>query len=155
MSAAGGPPHPGPYQPDPSGQWPPSGGQEQVLVVIGDMAVTPTRVMTPAGPHPLGGTHWIVQENVQHSESTPTWAIVLAIVTVVLFIWLFLLGLLGLLFLLAKERKTTGYVQVSVQGPGFFHATQMPVYNPLHVGHIHQQVNYVRGIAAAAPPATG
>jgi hypothetical protein len=116
---------------------------QQPLVTIGDITVTQTQVHTPSGSYPLAGTHWTVQENVQHSESIPAWAIVLAVI-------FFVFCLLGLLFLLVKERKTSGYVQVGVQGPGFFHATQVPVYNALHVGHVQQQVNYVRSIVAAA-----
>jgi hypothetical protein len=114
-----------------------------VLVTIGDIAVTPTRVMTPTGSYPLTGSNWTVQENVQHTESIPAWAIVMAVL-------LFWFCFLGLLFLLVKERKVSGYVQVGVQGPGFFHATQVPVYNAMHVGHVQQQVNYVRSIVAAA-----
>jgi hypothetical protein len=122
---------------------PPISSHEQVLVTIGDIAVTPTQVITPGGSYPLAGTTWTVQENVQQSEGIPTWAIVLTII----FVWF---CLLGLLFLLVKERKFQGYVQVGVQGRGFFHATQIPVGNPLQVGHIQQQVNYVRSIVAAS-----
>ena len=37
--------------------------------------------------------------------------------------------LLGLLFLLLKERRTSGSVQVSVQGPGFAYSSLIPAYN--------------------------
>ncbi|HEX2185688.1 MAG TPA: hypothetical protein VHN78_09310, partial [Chloroflexota bacterium] len=98
-----------------------------MLVTIGDMAITPTRVITPTGAYPLSGTTWIVQENVHQTEGIPTWAIVLAVV-------FFVFCLLGLLFLLVKERRVSGYVQVSVQGPGLFYATQIPVGNLMQVG---------------------
>ena len=139
---------------DPSG-WPasmpgqpPVPGHGQVLLTIGDMAVTPTHVLTPAGPYPLAGTTWIVQDNVQTTESIPAWAIVM----VVLFVWF---CFLGLLFLLVKERRTTGWIQVGVQGPGLFHATQVPITVAAQVGFVHQQVNYVRSVVASgqAPPA--
>jgi hypothetical protein len=134
---------------DQSGGWPaPSPGAPgpeygQVLLTIGDMAVTPTHVLTPSGARPIARTTWIVQDNVQVTQAIPTWAIVLTVI----FVWF---CLLGLLFLLVKEDRTQGMVSVSVQGQGFFHATQLPVVNNLQVGAIHQQVNYVRSIAAAA-----
>jgi hypothetical protein len=133
---------------DQSGGWPTPGpggpGSEygQILMTLGDMAVTPTHVLTPAGAHPISATTWIVQDNVQVTQNIPTWAIVLAVVFAVF-------CLLGLLFLLVKEDRVQGMVSVSVQGPGFFHATQLPVVSNLQVGAIHQQVNYVRSIAAA------
>jgi hypothetical protein len=40
-------------------------------------------------------------------------------------------------------------VQVTVQGQGTFHATQIPVNNRMQVGDIHQRVNYVRSLVAA------
>jgi hypothetical protein len=120
----------------------PAGQYGPVLTTIGDMAVTATHVLTPAGAYPLAGTTWLVQENVQATEGIPAWAIVLA----VLLIWL---CLLSLLFLLVKERKVQGWVQVSVQGPGMFHATQIPIASAMQIGAIHQQVNYVRQVVAA------
>jgi hypothetical protein len=120
----------------------PGGQYGQVLLTIGDMAVTPTHVLTPAGPHPIAGTTWIVQDNVQVTQGIPTWAIVLAVVFAVV-------CLLGLLFLLVKEERVHGMISVSVQGPGFFHATQLPVGSNFQVGAVHQQVNYIRSIAAA------
>ena len=40
-------------------------------------------------------------------------------------------------------------VTLTVQGPGTFHATQIPVSNRLQVGDVHQRVNYVRSLVAA------
>jgi hypothetical protein len=114
----------------------------QVLVTIGDMACTQTTVITPTGSYPLAGTTWIVANNTVTTESIPAYAIVMAII-------FFIFCLLGLLFLLIKERKTQGYVQVSVQGPGLFHATQVPVSSPAHVLDIEQRVNYCRSLVAA------
>ena len=76
------------------------------------------------------------------TESIPAWAIVCAII-------FFIFCLLGLLFLLIKERKTQGFVQVSVQGHGVFHATQVPVSSPAQVMDIEQRVNYCRSLVAA------
>jgi hypothetical protein len=115
---------------------------EAPLVTIGDVAVSQTQYITPAGSFPLARTQWIVQENVQTTQGIPAYAIVLAVL-------FFVVCLLGLLFLLIKEEKTTGYVQVTVQGPGTFHATQIPVSHRMQIGDIHQRVNYVRSLVAA------
>ena len=112
------------------------------LVSVGDIAVSQTQYTTPAGTYPLARTQWMVQENVQTTQGIPTYAIVLAIL-------LFVVCLLGLLFLLVKEERTSGYVQVTVQSQGAFHATQIPVSKRMQVGDIHQRVNYVRSIVAA------
>ncbi|MBN2622182.1 MAG: hypothetical protein JXA83_02380 [Acidimicrobiales bacterium] len=114
----------------------------QPLVTIGDVAVSQTEYATPAGTFPLARTQWIVQENVHTTQGIPTYAIVLAVL-------FFLVCLLGLLFLLVKEERTAGYVQVTVQGHGTFHATQIPVHDRMQVGDIHQRVNYVRSLVAA------
>lgn len=62
----------------------------------------------------------------------------------------FLFCLLGLLFLLIKEDLTTGWLQVTVQGPAFVHTTQVPAYNQLMVADVFARVNYARTLTAAA-----
>jgi hypothetical protein len=55
---------------------------------------------------------------------------------------LFLLAcLLGLLFLAIKERRTSGSVQVSVQGPGFSYSTLIPVHDEMAIYRNNEQVN--------------
>ena len=71
------------------------------------------------------------------------WAIVLAVVFA-------LVCLLGLLFLLVKEKYTTGYVEVSVQAGNLVHATQIPVSSQYQVAQIRQQVSQAQTLAAAA-----
>ena len=80
------------------------------------------------------------------SQAIPTWAIVCAIV-------FFVFCFLGLLFLLAKEDKTSGYVQVTVHGPGFLHTSTVPVASLAQVADINARVNYVRTLTASYPPA--
>ncbi len=122
----------------------PSAGGQPVLISIGNIACTRTHVITPGGTYPLAGTTWIVSNNTMTTTSISTLGVVLCI--------LFILAcLLGLLFLLMKDTKTQGYVQVSVQGDGLYHAVQIPVSSPLAVGQIEQQVNYVRSLVAALP----
>lgn len=115
---------------------------EPTLLTIGDIAVTQTSVITPAGRFPIKGSVWTLSDMSRTEQSTPTWAIIVAIL---IFWWT---CLLGLLILLVKETKTTGHVQVTVQADGRYHATQLPVSSPVLVRQINQQVNYARSLAA-------
>ncbi len=120
---------------------PVASGDQAVLITIGNIACTRTQVITPGGSYPLAGTTWIVSNNTITTSSVSTLGVVLCIIFI-------LACLLGLLFLLMKDTKTQGTVQVSVQGNGLYHAVQIPVSNPLAVGQIEQQVNYVRSLVA-------
>ncbi len=115
---------------------------QKALVTVGDVACTQTEVITPTGRAPLRGTTWIVSNQTTVSEGIPAYAIVLAII-------FFLACLLGLLFLLIKERKVQGFMQVTVQGPGFFHATQVPVSTEGQIRDVEARVNYIRGLVAS------
>lgn len=115
---------------------------EPTLCTVGDIAVTQSSVILPGGGrYELRGTTWVSTNNTITTSAIPVWAIVMCIMT----IWL---CLFGLLFLLAKEQRTSGAVQVSVQGPGLFYVSQMPVSNPLQIGEIEQRVNFIRGLVA-------
>jgi hypothetical protein len=118
----------------------------RVLVTIGDIACTQATVITPAGSYPLNGTVWLVSNNTVTTQGIPAVAIVLCIL-------FFLLCFLGLLFLLMKEERTSGFVQVSVQGPGLYHAVQIPASSPRTAIDLEQRVNYVRALVAALPGA--
>lgn len=115
--------------------------QEQLRVQLGDIGVTDTQVFTPVGTYPLRGTNWTVTNQTYMSESIPTWAIVCTII-------FFLFCLLGLLFLLVKERKLYGAMQVTVQGPGLSHSTYVPVYKPAAMYQINTRVDWIRGQVA-------
>jgi hypothetical protein len=119
------------------------GEPEQWLTTIGDIAVSQHWVATPTGTHPIKGSVWTVTDMSHYSEGISTVGIVLAII----FVWF---CLLGLLFLLMKERKFGGYIQVTVQGSGFYHSTLVPAVGPMSVMSVNQQVNYARTLAAAA-----
>ncbi len=121
---------------------------EQTMVTIGDISVTSTTVYTPSGSRPLGEVQLTFTDMSQTSQAIPTWAIVCAVV-------FFLLCFLGLLFLLAKEDKTAGSVQVTVHGQGFVHTTTIPVSSLAQVADINARVNYVRTLTAAFPGAPG
>ena len=116
-------------------------GPEPVRVQLGDIAVTDTYVQTPAGSYPLRGTTWTVTNQTYVTESIPAYAIVLTIIFVVF-------CLLGLLFLLLKERKVNGAMQVSVQGPGLWHSTYIPVHNDAAIYHTNVTVDWIRAQVA-------
>jgi hypothetical protein len=121
---------------------------EPVLVTIGDISVTQSTVYTPSGSRPLNEVSWNVADMSVTTQAIPTWAIICAVV-------FFLMCFLGLLFLLAKEDRTVGAMQVTVSGPGFVYTSSIPVYNPAQVADINARVNYARTVAAAIPQAYG
>lgn len=138
------------WQPQPAQQYQPNYDAlmsgEPILVTIGDISVTSTTVYTPSGSRPLAEVSWTFTDMSMTSQAIPTWAIVCAIV-------FFLFCFLGLLFLLAKEDKTTGGVQVTVHGPGFVHTASIPVFSMAQVADINARVNYVRTLTASTPQA--
>lgn len=111
-------------------------------MTIGDIAVSQHWVSTPSGTHPIRGSVWTITDTTHYQERMSPVGIVLAI----LFIWV---CFLSLFFLLMKERTTSGYILVTVQGDGFYHSTMLPGggAQPMIVT---QQVNYARSLAAAA-----
>jgi hypothetical protein len=156
-----GQPHPGqghpaptqPYplaaQPYPGGGpsaggpgWAATAGAEPVLAQIGEIAVTSTTVRTPSGEIPLSGAQWHVADYWQSEQKTPTWAIVVAIAGFCV------LTVFSLLFLLVKETVHRGTVQVTVTNGNRQYVARIPVGNEPQVRQIHQQVNYVRSLAA-------
>jgi hypothetical protein len=128
---------------EPTGPMPISGSAGPELCTVGDIAVTQTTVITPNGQAPLAGTNWIVTNQTTTSQGIPAWAIVLAII-------LAFACFVGLFFLLVKEERTTGFIQVSVQGDGLYHATQIPISSPQAAADVYNRVNYIRGLVAQA-----
>ncbi len=119
------------------------GPPAQVLVTVGDISCTQTEVIIPSGRAPLRGTAWVVTNQVSTTEKIPTWAIVVAIVG------FFVVCLFSLFFLLVKERTVQGFVQVSVQAPGFYHTTQVPVSSDFQIRDVESRVSYIRSLVAA------
>ncbi|MFI9051716.1 hypothetical protein [Streptomyces sp. NPDC053427] len=139
-AAAPGFPPGAPPQPAPGafpGQAPQLAG---TALSLGDIAVSGDTIMTPAGPMPLRGAVWTATDMSRTEEKIPAHAIVLAIV-------FFFFCLLGLLFLLMKERTTTGFVQVTVNSDGRHHSTMIPVQSPEQVMFVINQVNYARSLS--------
>ncbi|MFF5564271.1 hypothetical protein ACFY7Z_04140 [Streptomyces sp. NPDC012623] len=116
------------------------GGGAPVLA-IGDITVVGDRVVTPSGTIPLRGAVWNATDMSRTEERIPPVAIVLAIVFA-------LLCLVGLLFLLMKEKRTTGFIQITVTGGGRHHATMVPADHPDAFQRVMGQVNYGRSLSA-------
>lgn len=124
---------------------PPPGQSEQFVITIGDIGVSPSWVVTPNGTAPLAGSQWIVQDRTFTQRSIPAYAIVLAVIFAIF-------CLLGLLFLLIKEDRVTGYVEVTVRSGNLFHATQIPAQSPQAVYQVRQLVYQAQSMAAAVGP---
>jgi hypothetical protein len=116
----------------------------QPLVQIGDIGADQHWVSTPSGSLPISQATWSVQDMTLRTMEIPTYAMILALVTSVL------TCLLGLLFLLIKEERPTGWLQVTVQGPGMAHTTQVPVSRQEMVTDLYARVDYARSLTAAA-----
>ncbi|MFH8471402.1 hypothetical protein [Streptomyces sp. NPDC018000] len=110
------------------------------MLAFGDITVMNDQIVTPAGTMPLKGAVWTATDLSRTEEKIPTVAIVLAIVFA-------LLCLVGLLFLLMKEKKTTGFIQVSVTSGGRHHSTLIPATGPETFQMVMAQVNTVRAMS--------
>jgi hypothetical protein len=122
---------------------PPPPLSQSFLLTIGDIGVTPTQIITPNGSGALAGSQWIFVDTSRTETKIPTVAIILAIVFA-------LLCLIGLLFLLMKEKTTTGYVEVSVRSGNVFHKTQIPVNSQMKIDNIRQLVGKAQALAMQA-----
>ncbi|MFE8939215.1 hypothetical protein ACWDNT_14455 [Streptomyces sp. NPDC000963] len=126
--------------PSPPQQFPPVPGGPAPLLALGDITVVGDRIITPAGEMPLKGAVWNAMDMSRTEEKIPTVGIVLAIVFAVV-------CLLGLLFLLMKEKQTTGFVQVTVTSGGRHHVTMIPATGPDTVHWVMGQLNYARSLS--------
>ncbi|MFD7323791.1 hypothetical protein ACFV9D_22265 [Streptomyces sp. NPDC059875] len=133
-TVAGGVPVPPQYPPVPQG-----GGGAPVLS-LGDITVVGDQIITPAGSMPLKGAVWNAMDMSRTEEKMPTVAIVLAVI-------FFIFCLLGLLFLLMKEKQTTGFIQVTVTSGGRHHATMIPATGPDTIHRVMGQLNYARSLS--------
>lgn len=129
------PPVPAP----PIGPLPP--GQSVVAVQIGEIMVAPPVIRTPVGVLPLAGASWHVVDHWQKQEKVATWALVCAI------LGFFCLTVFSLLFLLVKETKHHGTVQVTVTSGGRQYVARIPVVDQGQVQQINNQVNYARSLS--------
>ncbi|WP_225805330.1 hypothetical protein [Streptomyces sp. NK15101] len=117
----------------------PTGGGAPLLS-LGDITVVGDQIITPAGNMPLKGAVWNAMDMSRTEEKMPTVAIVLAVV-------FFVLCFLGLLFLLMKEKQTTGFIQVTVTSGGRHHSTMIPATGPDTFHWVMGQLNYARSLS--------
>jgi hypothetical protein len=94
----------------------PTGQAEPYALCIGDIGVTRSWVVTPRGSAPLAGSEWFTANHTGYTQQIPVWAIICAV----------LLFPLGLLFLLCKETKVTGWVEVTVRSGQLVHTVAVP-----------------------------
>ncbi|MBQ0901926.1 hypothetical protein [Micromonospora sp. U21] len=145
--AAGAWPAVGPYPPVSMPAHPvPAGfaaaGPEVVAVQIAEITVSPPIIRTPAGVLPLAGASWHVADYWQREEKIATWALVCAIVG------FFCLAFFSLLFLLVKETRHHGTVQVTVTNGAQQYVARIPVTDQGQVQHLNNQVNYARALSS-------
>ncbi|MET9321217.1 hypothetical protein ABZX75_13675 [Streptomyces sp. NPDC003038] len=107
---------------------------------LGDITIAGDQIITPSGTMPLRGAMWNATDFSRTEEKIPTHAVVLAIVFA-------LFCLIGLLFLLMKEKKTTGYIQVTVTSGGRHHSTMIPATGPNTYPWVMTQINYARSLS--------
>lgn len=117
-------------------------------VTIGDILVTEDTVFTPNGNGYLRDAQWIFTDMSRTETKTPTSAIVLAIIFA-------LFCLIGLLFLLMKEKVTSGYVEVSVRVGDVFHKTQILVNSQQQIDELRKLFNSAQLRSANARLARG
>ncbi|MFD6337627.1 hypothetical protein [Streptomyces sp. NPDC060131] len=119
----------------------PTGGPGAPLVSIGDITVVGDSIITPSGTLPLKGAVWNATDMSRTEEKIPTHAIILAVV-------FFIFCLLGLLFLLMKEKTTTGFIQVTVTSGGRHHSTMIPANHAGTFQMVMGQISYARSLSA-------
>ncbi|MGW9630227.1 hypothetical protein ACWGST_05950 [Agromyces sp. NPDC055520] len=115
----------------------------QFLVSVGNIHATQHHVVTPSGTWPIADVNITTQDQTQATTHTPAWAIVM----VVIFIWFFLLSLL---FLLARETRISGYVNVTVWGPGGqVYTENVPVWDAMQRADVFNRVVYLQQLSGA------
>jgi hypothetical protein len=107
---------------------------------IGDIVVTDTHALTPFAAFPLAGTHWSVADRWLVEQRTPTWAVVCAVAG------FFCLTVFSLLFLLARETRVSGAVEVTIRYGNQVHTAYLPVTSHAAVGYVHQLVNWASSL---------
>ncbi|MEU9255301.1 hypothetical protein AB0D66_26035 [Streptomyces sp. NPDC048270] len=107
---------------------------------LGDITIAGDQIITPSGTMPLRGAMWNATDFSRTEEKIPTHAIILAVI-------FFLFCLLGLLFLLMKEKKTTGYIQITVTSGGRHHSTMIPAQDQNTYPWVMSQLNFARSLS--------
>jgi hypothetical protein len=111
-------------------------------VQLGEVSVSSTTIYTPAGEIPLKGSQWTLSDQWQAQHKIPAWAIVCAILL------FFFLCFFSLFFLLAKETRYTGTIQITITNGPRQYVARIPVTDQRIAQHVNSQVNYVRSLAS-------
>ncbi|PZM96813.1 MAG: hypothetical protein DIU79_04100 [Actinobacteria bacterium] len=113
-----------------------------VIARIAEIHVTPVAVRTPAGDLPLAGSMWHVTDSWRAEQTTPVWAVLAAV-----FGSCVAPGL-SLLLLRVKRTVHRGVVEVAVAHGAWRYVARVPVRNPVEARRLHDEVGYVRALAA-------
>ncbi|MBN9613412.1 MAG: hypothetical protein J0H64_08140 [Actinobacteria bacterium] len=113
------------------------------LVSLGNIHATQHWVVTPGGSWELSRANVTVQDQTSTTTHTPGWAIVM----VIIFIWFFLLSLL---FLLAKEARTFGYIAITVYADGQSYVEHVPVHSAQQRADVLARVGYLQQLIGHA-----
>ncbi|MEV7727529.1 hypothetical protein AB0P15_22680 [Streptomyces sp. NPDC087917] len=133
----GGGPHPW----DPYLWGPGDPGGDGAGFALGEITIAGDLILTPSGAMPLRGAVWNAADFSRTERRIPAHAIVLAVV-------FSLFCLVGLLFLLMREKVTTGFVQVTVAGGGRYHATMVPATDPYTAQWVVGRVEVARSLSS-------
>lgn len=116
-------------------------GAGPVLARFGPLTVTADAVRTPSGSFPLAGTVWRSDDHWYTRRVVPTAAIVAAV------LGFFVVPFVSLLFLLIRQDRTSGVVQVCGWDGTRQHVVDLPVSSPAQAQVIARQVRYVQQLA--------
>lgn len=117
--------------------------QPEYSLVIGDIAISGDKVLTPNGNGRLADAQWIFTDATRIERSISPVGVILAIVFA-------LFCLIGLLFLLMKDERMVGYVEVSVHSGSLFHKVQIPARSYKDIERIHGLVSQAQMMSARA-----
>lgn len=116
---------------------------EPFMLTVGNIGVSQSWIVTPSGNVPIREASVTSIEQTATVQKIPTWAIVLTVI----FIWVFLLSLL---FLLVRETKTQGTIMVTITGPGVHHVTFVPVSDPMRAMAVKRDVDQIDALIQRA-----
>jgi hypothetical protein len=116
---------------------------ERIVGQLGEIQVTTAMVRTPSGQFPLRGSSWRVSDATHIEQKIPTWAFVLA----------FVLALcsagLSFLFLIIRETRYTGAIEVWVGHGRLTYTARIPVSSVGAIQAVYNQVNYFQSLATS------
>jgi hypothetical protein len=118
---------------------------EPLLVQFGEIGISQHWLVTPVATMPLAGTQIQVADMSRQERVMPTWAIVLTVLGALFF-------LLGLLFLLVRETRVTGFMQITVwNGDVVYQSLEPAQFDPVaQFYELQNRANFARGIIARA-----